>query len=116
MISFITGAIGKWLMIGGLGILTIGGAYALGWARGSATVEYKVKYAQAKADALAARKELENLRYIQEAQAKLAAKHLEKLKKEEARIAQLEEYIKTLPALDCPVPSDFLRQLPGAGD
>jgi hypothetical protein len=116
MISFITGIVGKWLMIGGLGLLTIGGAYAFGYARGSATVEYKVKYAQAVAEKQAVEKELENLKYIQAAQEKLAAEWSKKAREDEERLAAMEDYIASLPALDCPLPPDWLRQLPGSGE
>jgi hypothetical protein len=116
MISFVTGIIGKSLLIGGLGVLTVAGAYAYGYVRGSATVEYKVKYAQAVADKLAVEKELENLEYIHAAQAKLAEEWAKRAREDEKRLAAMEDYIASLPAIECPLPPDWLRNLPGEGD
>ncbi len=117
MIGFLTGTLaGKFVM--GLfgGALVLAGAYYVGYTKGAASAEYKVRYAQAVADQKAAERELANLRTIADAQEELAKKWMEKGKKDDAALRALEDYIRATPSGECILPDRFLSDLEGLGN
>ena len=111
MMSLLFSGLARWAMMLGGGALLLAGAYFVGYTKGTASAEYKLRYAQAMADKKAAEDELRNIRLIFAAQEKLAANYQQKVKEDDAKMADLEAYVRTLPAGACELPTDFLQKL-----
>lgn len=100
--AFLGTMFGRWLMIGGVGALTIMGAYLYGYTKGNTNCAAQVKLAEAQAAIKALEHEKSALEQVVAEQDAIETRNLEELEAERTKVAALEALVNERD-YDCPI-------------